>query len=277
MHFILYSIRNSPNLLIRRRFSLSSSKQNLFKSLFDHFQYARKAKKTVQQRGIDLSNLTAEQQIKLQPILRMKTAFRVVNITMGIMAVIATTVWYRRRQKEYKLGKEINDELKPIWMDLKYFKHKGAMIGNYLLPEQIVGKLKQLKKFQFDQSDCICASFPKSGTTLIQEIVYLIQTNFDYESAKKIDITERYSFLEWPTVHLQQLSLNQTNKSRFFKTHLPPEFFNETFKKAKVIYIYRNPKDVTVSLFHFLRSIKIELTYSGPWNQFVQSFLIDEG
>ena len=43
-----------------------------------------------------------------------------------------------------------------------------------------------------------------------------------------------------------------------------------------MIYIYRNPKDVTVSLFHFLRSINIELTYSGPWNQFVKSFLIDE-
>ena len=32
-------------------------------------------------------------------------------------------------------------------MDLKYFKHKGAMIGNYLLPEQIIGKLNEIEKF----------------------------------------------------------------------------------------------------------------------------------
>ncbi|CAF3944428.1 unnamed protein product, partial [Rotaria sp. Silwood1] len=79
MHFSLCSIRHSSNILNHRRFSLTSSKQNLFKSLFDHFQYARKAKQAAQQRGIDLSNLTAEQQIKFKPILRLKSAFRVVN------------------------------------------------------------------------------------------------------------------------------------------------------------------------------------------------------
>ncbi|CAF3313562.1 unnamed protein product, partial [Rotaria sp. Silwood2] len=56
-------------------------------------------------------------------------------------------------------------------MDLKYFKHKGTIIGNYLLSEQIVGKFDQLKYFQFNKNDLICASFSKSGTTLIQEIV----------------------------------------------------------------------------------------------------------
>jgi hypothetical protein len=263
------------NIFNSRSYSLSSTNRNVFKSLFNHFQYANKAKKEAQQRGIDLAKLTAEQKIKLKPILRLQSAFRVVNVTMGLMAVIAFGVWYKRRQNEYEKGKEITEELKPIWMNLKSFKHKGAMIKNYLLPEQIVGKLNEIEKFQFYSTDTICVSFPKSGTTLLQEIVYLIQTNFDYQSAKQFDISERYSFIEWPTTQLQKISTNQ--KSRFFKTHLPPEFFNQTFENAKVIYIYRNPKDVTVSLFHFLRSINIELTYSGPWNQFVQSFLIDEG
>jgi hypothetical protein len=234
MNFILCSIRYSPNLLIHRQFSLSSSNRNVFKSLYNHFQYAQKAKNAARERGIDLNNLTAEQQLKFRPILRLKSAFRVVNIVMGLMAVTATFVWYKRRQKQIETGKEINDEWKPVWMDLKYFKHKGAMIGNYLLPEQVVGKLHEIKKFQFNKTDCICASFPKSGTTLIQEIVYLLQTNFDYESAKQIDISERYSFLEWPSVNLKKLSLNQNDKTRFFKTHLPPEAFNETFQKAKV-------------------------------------------
>jgi hypothetical protein len=234
MNFIT---RSNIKILNYRQYSLSSTNQNVFKSLFNHFQYAKKAKEVAKERGIDLDNLTAEQSIKLKPILRLQSAFRIVNIVMGLMTIIGVTVWYKRRKKQFDIGKEINQELKPIWMNLKYFKHKGALINNYLLPEQIVGKLNQIKNFQFNQNDFICCSFPKSGTTLLQEIVYLIQTNFDYQSAKQIDISERFAFIEWPTVQLQKLSLNQNQKSRLFKTHLPPQFFNETFKNAKVFIL----------------------------------------
>lgn len=234
MYFILSCIRSSPNLLNYRQYSFSSSKSNVFKSLFNHFQYAKKAKEAAQKRGIDLTNLTAEQEMKLKPILRMKSAFRVVNITMGLIGIIGFTVWYKRRKKQIDIEKEIKEELKPIWIDLKYFKHKGAIIKNYLLPEQIISKLNKIQNFQFNKNDIICISFPKSGTTLLQEIVYLIQTNFDYNSAKKNDISERFSFIEWPTVQLNQITSNQSNQTRFFKTHLPPIFFNESFQNAKV-------------------------------------------
>jgi len=38
---------------------------------------------------------------------------------MGLMAVIGFTVWYKNRQKQFEIGKEINEQLKPIWMNLK--------------------------------------------------------------------------------------------------------------------------------------------------------------
>lgn len=265
------------NRIFLRRYSFSSPRRNLFQNLYSHFRHAQNAKKMAEQRGIILSKLTDEQKEKLKPIFRLQALFRVVNITMGLMGVIAFSIWYRRRNQRIQQGKQINEQLKPIWMNLEHFKHKAALIKDYLLPEQIISKLNQIERLEFQSTDCVCASFPKSGTTLLEEIVFLIQTNFDYQSAKKSDISERFAFIEWPTVKLDQFSANQYGKSRFFKTHLPPKFFNETLSKAKVIYVYRNPKDVTVSLFHFLRSIKIELTYSGPWNQFVKSFLIDEG
>jgi hypothetical protein len=38
---------------------------------------------------------------------------------MGLMGVVAFTVWYKWRKNQYEKGKEINEKLKPIWMNLK--------------------------------------------------------------------------------------------------------------------------------------------------------------
>jgi len=230
----LFQMFNYFRLSSSRSFSISSRKQNFFQNLFSHVQYAQKAKQAAKQRGIDLNNLTPEQQQKLKPILRLKKTFRVVNVVTSLMAITAVTVWYRRKTRDYSMGKQIDEELKPIWMNLKYFKNKCALIKDYLLPEQIVSKLSQIDKFQFENRDVICASFPKSGTTLIQEIVFLLQTDFNYDLAKQFDISERFAFIEWPSTNFNSLSKYQFHQHRFFKTHLPPIFFNQSFQNAKV-------------------------------------------
>lgn len=283
----LCRIRSPIVVTLKRKF--------FFRNLFNHFQYARTAKKKMAEKGLDLQNLTEEQKLKLKPIYRLQSAFRVVNVVMGSMGLIAFLVWYSKKKSEEDKSELIEKTFHPVWVNLKHFKHRGALIDHYLIPEQVVEKLNDLKSFEFQSNDLICASFPKSGTTLLQELIYLIENDFNYDLAKKKDLSERFAFLEWPTTQLKKISSSSSHSDkRFFKTHLPPRFFNQSFQKAKVthsfiqlflffidrfkvIYIYRNPKDVTVSFFHFLRSINIELTYSGPWDQFVHSFLLDEG
>ena len=218
-----------------RCFSLSSSKHFFFKNLLNHFQHSQKAKKALLERGIDLSRLTPEQELKLKPVLRLRSAFRVVNVVMGLMGVTALLVWSAKRSKNINQSKQIEEDYRPVWVNLKDFQHKGALIKKYLLPEQIVVKLKDLEEIEFRPEDSICVSFPKSGTTWIQELIFLLQTNFDFQSAKSQDLSQRYSFLEWPSVHLPQLQ--QIKGKRFFKTHLPPQFFNSSFQKAKVSFL----------------------------------------
>jgi hypothetical protein len=82
----------------RTNYSLSSQKKNLFKNLFNHFQYAQKAKETAKKKGINLNNLTDEQKLKLKPIIRLKNKFRIINIVLGAMVVIGFTVWYKRKK-----------------------------------------------------------------------------------------------------------------------------------------------------------------------------------
>lgn len=53
---------------------------------------------------------------------------------------------------------------------------------------------------------------------------------------------------------------------RGFKSHLPYHH-SADFKSAKYIYMYRNPKDVLVSNYHFTEKF---LPYDLPWNFYFQ-------
>ena len=218
-------------ILLITSLNISIRRGVFFRNLFSHFQYARNAREQMKKKGFDLNHLTNEQKEKLKPLYRMQSLFKVVNVVMGSMGLIAFYVYFSKKQKEKKELELTEKNYEPIWMDLKCFKHKAALIHRYLIPEQVVHKLNEIQSFQYHSDDVICASFPKSGTTLLQELVFLIENDFDYELAQKEDISQRFAFLEWPTTNLQQLT---KKKRRFFKTHLPPIFFNQSVTKAKV-------------------------------------------
>ena len=206
-------------LIISRRFSLSSSRRNLGRILFEHFQFARRAKQFFDERQINLTNKGKRQLFNLQ------IALRSVHISLSLFSILFVTIWYRQRRQNQRL---IDEEFHPTFIKMKNFRSNGIIIKDYLLPEQILHRLIELKSMKFCENDFVCVSFPKSGTTLLQEILYLLLTDFDYQSAKKVDLSERFTYLEWPIIKKQ---LHQT---RFFKTHLPRKFFNETFSKCKV-------------------------------------------
>lgn len=44
--------------------------------------------------------------------------------------------------------------------------------------------------------DVWVATFPRSGTTWTQELVWMIANNLDYEGAQKTTLTERFPFFE---------------------------------------------------------------------------------
>ena len=102
------------------------------------------------------------------------------------------------------------------------------------------------KSFKTRSSDIFIATFPKAGTTWMQQICHGLRTkgdmNFD-------EITHVVPWIEM--AHLLNIDINgeQIGKPRCFKSH---DNWNDIAKNARYIYLIRNPFDSAVSMYNFL-------------------------
>lgn len=179
----------------------------------------------------------------------------------------------RRRDEQNELFKECTmvprDE--NYSTNMYFYNYK-----DYVFPAMIIKSLPQVQALKARPDDVFVVSFPKTGTTWVQEIVYLISTNLDFRSAAARNMEQRFPYLEYfyPGVN----SIDKTPNSRLIKTHLPYSLLPESVRteNPKIIYVVRNPKDVCVSYYHFTRLVK-ETGYVGCFEDFFESFLKGNG
>ncbi|XP_046632598.1 sulfotransferase 1E1-like [Daphnia pulicaria] len=170
--------------------------------------------------------------------------------------------------------------------------------GNLLMPLFYKKDWKTYYDFQLRDDDVFILSFPKSGTTWTQDMVWLIANDCDFQGAKKL-LRERVPFLEDRSLGTDEslqkyleMSKNNTGATsdiiiepnfidalpspRFIKSHLPLSCLPPTLvTRCKVVYVARNPKDVAVSwYFHHLLDpiMNTNLTIE----EFAEFFMRDE-
>lgn len=143
----------------------------------------------------------------------------------------------------------------------RLFRYRG-----YVFPDFIVNDIRNVHEFAVREDDVWIASFPKAGTTWVQEIVYLISSDLDFTKANTINIDERCPYFEFIVPGKKAISVLPS--PRLIKTHLPfsllPREFKE--KRPKIIYVMRNPKDTVVSYHRFATE------FLGPINTFQGTF-----
>lgn len=147
-------------------------------------------------------------------------------------------------------------------------------IDEFALPEPVVKIWKDITQFTFREDDVLLISFPKTGTTWLQEIVWLLMNGLDYSTAKSENISQRFPFLEFPSPGISSIEKLPVNCPRLIKTHLPPSLLlkDDSKMKPKVIFILRNPKDVLISYYHFAR-MNTMIGFHGHFSEFYERFM----
>ncbi|XP_054613208.1 sulfotransferase 2B1-like [Dunckerocampus dactyliophorus] len=150
-----------------------------------------------------------------------------------------------------------------------YTMYKGVLVPTLIHPPQ---SLRRYETFAFRPDDVLIVTYPKSGTTWMQEIVPLIMSGGDPASVETLHNWDRVPWLE--EGRSCSLNLDDRPSPRMFTTHflhhmMPPSFFEV---RPKVIYVMRNPKDVFTSAFHYHRMASF-LVDPEPQSDFLHKFL----
>ncbi|XP_064625738.1 sulfotransferase 1C2-like [Lineus longissimus] len=151
------------------------------------------------------------------------------------------------------------------------YKYRGMVMANFT-PEH---RLQQVEQLNFEKDDIVLSSYPKTGTTITQEMVYLVRNGGDVDEANK-----EYTFLRIPYLEFEGPSAgidayHERRRPRTIKSHLPVDCFERqvTSDGTRFIYVMRNPKDTLVSYYHFYKSCYLYGGFFGTFNDFFQMFL----
>ncbi|XP_059490214.1 sulfotransferase 4A1-like [Neocloeon triangulifer] len=174
----------------------------------------------------------------------------------------------------------------------------------YFLPSKYREQGPEIFNFKVRPDDVWIATYPRSGTTLMQEMLWLLANDLDYKTGNEIPLVARAHFIEFGIlVHDDLLAeilklvegdpertkiarefaanrvpvLDEMPSPRVIKTHLPFSLLPPNLlQTAKVVYVARNPKDMIVSFFHHNRLLRTQgynKDFARYWDYFEKDLL----
>ena len=104
------------------------------------------------------------------------------------------------------------------------------------------------------------------------EIIWLLLNDVQLDVSREVPIFDRVETLErfFPGRENMLPKIKQMPQSRFFKTHMPFWVMEKEMeaKKPRIVVMMRNPKDVVVSLYHFLKARTPDIV--GSWEEYIE-------
>ena len=157
-------------------------------------------------------------------------------------------------------------------MEKSIFEEKDGVVLPRLSPE----RWEELKNFPLHHDDVFIVTFPKSGTTWVQQIVRLLR-NGDGKILDRcipwLEVLDS-TFGRSMGYNKEMACSSDLLSPRAFKSHFPYAFVPGGLPHttlAKYIYVMRNPKDVCVSQWHHVMMMNVHPNLT--WDQHVGQWL----
>lgn len=172
-----------------------------------------------------------------------------------------------------------------------------------IIPRKFVELGESIRELPCYEDDVWMISYPRTGSTWAQEMIWLLGHQLDYEAAKQ-DLRARSPLIElsalFSTDHHQWVAyvlvvyaiyiniyllpfhsdsfgntvdqVRNLPRPRYARSHLSWQLLPRQFEavKPKIVYTARNPKDLCVSYYHYCKLLH---GINGDFDQFVDLFL----
>ncbi|OQV16697.1 putative Sulfotransferase 1A2 [Hypsibius exemplaris] len=147
--------------------------------------------------------------------------------------------------------------------------------------------VSEIETFQANLGDICIASYPKTGQTMMGAMALMTLRDGDpmtFQTGAPLKMKVPYledayprngSFVDpiFPIRHLKSLE-----GPRLYGTHLNATALPEQLlQTAKILFVYRNPKDTIISAYHFMLSGATVCGRAENLSDFIQAFIAEDG
>lgn len=168
------------------------------------------------------------------------------------------------------------------------YEHRGTSFDALLVPKDRLLAVQEYDDVRED--DVIVWTYPKAGTHWTADIVSKILFYGNLDKACQGSQFEVYYEISPPQNTVEQVAkkglinglasgtlqeLSDLPSPRVIQTHLPHDMLPQKVQdgQAKVIYVYRDPRDMAVSMWHHLNTFLPHLKLPAePWDTFLQLY-----